>query len=368
MEIFRTHFQRILISIVLVGLGAFFATWFMPAELASVERQIAGIPDSDIAAHQLRPAVLCALFFIPALTSVIYSLGGTMDRYIAREFAGIFGICLGALFAVWLLVDLSDNISEFRASKNALQTMGLFYFTRLPAIALLLMPYSLLLSLLYSLGKLSTNREITAMIQSGRSVVRVTLPLILAGSILSVLSAGLNYHWAPTVEGSVDKILATATGKNASEASNVLYLNPEERRLWKVGQFSEDYFRGGPLSDVEVTTTREDRTMESRLYAKTATWDRAGQLWTFQNPVLARFESGQPAMNTTGPNPLVVKNWTETPWQLIKPGLSAAYMGIPDLNTWLAAHVENHQFIDAAPYLTQWHYRWALPLCSLPPR
>ena len=145
--------------------------------------------------------VLAALCFLPALAGLVYSLGGTLDRYITRQFLGIFGICLSALFMIWLLIDLSDNVSEFRESDNILCTICIFYGTRSPAIFLLLLPYSLLLALLYSLGKLSTNREIIAVIQSGRGVIRITLPLFIAGTFCTLLTLGLNYHWAPIAEG-----------------------------------------------------------------------------------------------------------------------------------------------------------------------
>ena len=43
----------------------------------------------------------------------------------------------------------------------------------------------------------------------------------------------------------------------------------------------------------------------------------------------------------------------------------AAYLGVPDLHGWLEANALHHQFADPSPYLTQWHYRWALPFTCL---
>jgi lipopolysaccharide export LptBFGC system permease protein LptF len=63
--------------------------------------------------------------------------------------------------------------------------------------------------------------------------------------------------------------------------------------------------------------------------------------------------------------PLVIDSWTETPWQLIKPGLSPDYLGIPGLKTWLNANSAERGSADPAPYLTHWHYRWALPFSCL---
>lgn len=349
----------------LAAMGAGLCAFLMPAEVHSVQQQLIGFPDSDIPAHQARPVILAALCFLPALAGLIYCLGGTLDRYLARQFAGIFGICLSALLLIWLLIDLSDKVSEFRDSRNIFLTIIKFYGTRSPAVFLLLLPYSLLLSLLYSLGKLSGNREIIAMIQAGRGVLRITLPLIFAGIFFSLLSMGLNYHWAPIAEGTVDDILTEARGGMINKAPNVLYRNPESHRLWMIGAFPEDYQMGAPLLNVEVTTTREDDTLESRLSAKRALWNRDTREWTFEEPIIGHFEAGQPTVFQSIGASLKINNWPETPWQLIKPGLSAAYLGIPDLNSWLNANAKNQHATDPSPYLTQWHYRWALPFTCL---
>jgi lipopolysaccharide export system permease protein len=361
----RFHLLRFLLPLALTALGAALCAWLVPSEIEAVKQQLTGFPDSDVRAHAARPYVLAALCFLPALGGLIYCFGGTLDRYIARQFAGIFGVCIAALLMIWLLMDLGDKIGDFRKSDHFVQTVLTFYASRSPAVLLLLLPYSLLLALLYSMGKLSGNREVIAMVQAGRSVIRVTLPLIIAGILFSLLSLGLNYHWAPHAEGRQDEILATATGKQATEASQVLFRDPTNRRLWMIGAFPPDYQMGAPLQNVEITTTREDKTLESRLTASSATWDRESHRWTFEKPVIGTFSPGQPTVYENRSAPLAVDGWPETPWQLIKPGLSAAHLGIPDLCGWLANHARGGSFADPAPYQTQWHYRWALPFTCL---
>lgn len=366
MPFFRSSLSRFLLPLALAALGAGLCAILVPAEMLAVKQQLIGFPDSDVQAHEARPVILAVLCFLPALAGLIYCCGSTLDRYVARQFAGIFGICLSALFSIWLLIDLSDKIGDFREAGDVLGTMGQFYGTRLPAILLLLLPYSLLLSLLYSLGKLSTNREIIAMIQAGRGILRIALPLMIAGVFFSLVSLGLNFHWAPIAEGSVDDILDEASGKQVTEASNVLYRNSKNRRLWMIGAFPQNYQMGQPLLDVEVTTTRADETLESRISSKQAFWEKKTHTWTFEEPTIGHFRPGQPAdFQTLEGGPLKITSWSETPWQLIKPGLSAAYLGIPDLSSWLRANAQNAENADASPYLTQWHYRWALPFTCL---
>lgn len=365
MDRLRRHLKLLLLTLALAALGTGAYALLLPGELHAIEQQLLGFPDSDIAAHQVRTLVLAGLCGLPTLACLAYALGDTLDRYLTRQFLVIFGICLSALFMIWLLIDLSDKISEFRDTRHVLWTIGAFYGARAPAILLLLLPYSLLLALLYALGKLSSQREIIAVIQSGRGVVRTSLPLIIAGGFCTLLSLGLNYHWAPIAEGRQDEILAEASGEQATEAAKVLYRNPENGRLWMIGAFPPDYEKGKPLLNVEVTTTGDDLAIVNRISASHATWDLAKRHWTFENAVIGTFLPDQAPVFESPPGPLVIDSWPETPWQLIKPGLNAAHLGIPDLNTWLQANARSRGFADPAPYLTHWHYRWALPFACL---
>lgn len=365
MNFSRSYLYRLLLPIALLAAGLVVSLVLVPSERLAVADQLFGFPDSDAPSHHLRPILLQAVCFLPAFASLLYGLGGVMDRYITRQFAKIFTLCLASLLSIWLLMDLADKVGDFRESSNVLKTIGIFYGTRAPAIFLLLTPYSLLLALLYSLGKLSGNREIIAMIQAGRSVFRITLPLVLAGIMFSLLCVALNYQWAPTAESQADQILSSATGDTPMEATNVLYQNSLARRLWAIGGFPKDYQHGKPLRNVEITTTREDNTLETRLFAKEALWNRSDQSWTLREPVIQEFPPDRAPIFRTLKESLSISDWSETPWQLIKPGLTASELGIPELNTWLKSNSSTIEFSIANPYLTQWHYRWAFPFTCL---
>lgn len=365
MNVSRELLLRLMLPLALGLLGLGLYAWLVPLETHAVATQLLGFPDSDAAAHLLRPRVLGALCFLPAIAGFVYALSGALSRYLARQFMGIFLLCLVALFTVWLLVDLENNLGDIRSGKHVFETLCLFYATRLPAVLLLLLPYTLLLSLLYCLGKLSKSREILAMIQTGRSLPRVTFPLIAAGILCTALCAGLNYHWAPVAESAGAEILQKAKGSFVVRASNVLYRNAAANRLWMVGTFPPDYEKGAPLLDVEVTTTTANGKLDHRIAATRAIWSGKDGSWTFENPVVTSFSPGMAPEYSKQEDSIVKRGWTETPWQLIKPGLSAPYLGMPDLNGWLNANKGNETTMKPAAYLTQWHYRLAQPFVCL---
>lgn len=359
------HARQLIAILVLAALGVVLCSILIPAEIDSVRQQLIGFPDSDVVAQNARPIILGAICFIPTIGAIAYMLCGTIDRYIIRRFLLMFTICLAALFVVWALIDLSDNISEFRKSKNTALTVITYYGTLLPATLLLLLPYGLLLALLESLGKLSSSREIIAIIQSGRGVLRTTAPLIGAGLLCTIFTAGINYHWAPTADGQQDEILDVATGRKASEASTVLYLSQLTKRLWMVRSFPPEYEKGKPLVEVEVTTTDGKGNLKSRLSASRAHWDPDTGVWTFDDPVFCHYIKDRLPVFEKLDGPLVIDSWPETPWQIIKPGLRAEHLGIPDLNAWLDTYEKFPQVASPFPYLTHWHYRWALPFTCL---
>lgn len=364
-EFLRRHPRQMALVLGLLATGLLAACWLVPAEQKAVADQLLGFPDSHVASQQARPVIMALICLLPAVAALAYLLGDTLDRYITRRFVTMLGICLGAFYAIWLLIDLSDNLSEFQSSKNVLHTTLQYYGSRMPAVLLLLLPYALLLSLLESLGKLSTYREVIAIIQSGRSVARMCRPLMLAGILSTLFAAGINYHWAPVAEGSEQDLLELASGKHPAEARKVLYRNLHTQRLWMVSSFPADYEKGAPMVGVEVTTCNERNQLLERLSATEASWEPATGKWTFVNPLICHFTNGAAPVFEKPASPLVIDSWSETPWQIIKPGLSAQHLGIPDLNAWLDTHEKFPNMADAAPYLTHWHYRFALPFSCL---
>ena len=360
-----SNVPRWLPPLITLALGILAATILVPAEQAAVTEQFFGFPDSDILTNNLRPWILGFVCLMPAIAAAAYSIGTTFDRYLARQFASIFLICLAALFGIWLLLDLNDNFGDFKGSANLTASVLSFYAHRVPSILLMLLPYTLLLALVQGLGKFSKSNEIIAMIQSGTGVVRISAPLIFAGLWCSVLLLALNYHWAPHAEGSRDEMIARAKGKPIYQARNVLYRDPDSHRLWMVGAFPENYLRGGILQNVEVTTLRQDMSLEVRMSSPSARWDRESREWTFENPLVSTFHEGESPDLVQMDAPIVKTTWKETPSQIIKPGLSVEHLGIPELTTWLASPLATQAAANLPSYLTQWHYRWALPFSCL---
>ena len=186
--------RRFLPALILTIVGISLAVLLVSREAAVVSDHLVGFPDDDKTAHLLRPAVLCALCLVPALAALYYGLVGSLDRYLIRSFMGAFSLCFTALFSIWLIGDLTENISNFRGSGNTLNFMGMYYGAAFPKFFVDFAPFGLLLAMLYSLGKLSRGQEIVSIIQTGRGVARLIAPLVTMGFMVGLVCLGFNYR------------------------------------------------------------------------------------------------------------------------------------------------------------------------------
>lgn len=365
-------FPFFLLSLLGLAAGALLA----PFEAAAVREHLIGFPGADPRLHGLRPWAVCGLCLVPALGALWYAFASILDRYLFRKTLSAFLIATSALLLLFILMDFQDSMSDIlsvfapgeeesgeaisAAAAHPWRFLGAYYTVLLSQTIVLLLPFTILLGLLFSLGQLSSSREIIAFTQTGRGIFRLLRPLVILGSLLSLLSFFLNFHLAPWAEGYREALLESAQQGTASQANNVMHHNPDDHRLWFIGRFPYDQ----TLLEVEIGSMTADGVLIDRLKATKATWNRETGDWSFSNPrrILARTEP-TPIYEKGLPDPLIISDWSETPSQLIQRGLDARYLGIPGLQDWLRLNPDRANFLTRS-FETQLHYRWAKPwLC-----
>ena len=350
--------------LLLSALGILLAFQMIPREIITVEEHILGFPDTDIQGHRLRPWILGVLCMLPALAAWIYKFSGSLDRYTARQFLTAFSLVMGALMAILLLTDLQNRASDFKEASDTWGAVRAYYSIHIPAIVVFILPYVLMLSLLYCLGKMSRHQEIVAMIQTGRGVFRIVMPLLITGLFCTIVSLTFNYHWGPWAEGNRKLILKTYTDGNANRAESVLYRDADSKRVWLVGAFPNHFEKTGVIKNITVHTYNDDGFPATKLQANKAEWSRETKSWTFSGNLMLIDLEHQPVPKKIPTDKKLTVEWQETPWQIIKPGLDQSHLGIPELNSWLNAH-KGIEWANRLPYITQWHYRLAQPVICL---
>lgn len=122
-----------------------------------------------------------------------------LDRYVLREFLKIL---LGAVIvfaAIYVIVDLFEKLSKFLEARVPFPAVARYYLLSLPGILFQVLPVATLMAGLLSLGTMARRNEILAMQMSHLGTLRIAVPLLCLGAVLSGAAFGagefLLPHW-----------------------------------------------------------------------------------------------------------------------------------------------------------------------------
>lgn len=214
----------------------------------------------------------------------------TLDRYVLREWLKILGLVLCATMGLLLMQALYDDFRDLLEEGAQATDVIMYFAVKLPSYLSIVLPLSLLVSLLYALGVLHRGNEIVAMRAAGMGVARITRVLWIAGVALSGLTWYLNASVVPqSVEASrslLDTIrfqaeAGTASGVDRIGASTgVAFDNQRQNRMWFFNRYSRFADRGYGVTVSELDAQRREKT---RLHAGEAYFDRSRGCWVFRN-------------------------------------------------------------------------------------
>jgi len=114
------------------------------------------------------------------------------DWYLLKQFTRVFLFSVLAFSVIYVTVDVFEEIDNFLDHDASFPTIVLYYLHSLPFILTYIAPVSLLLATIFSMGIMARRNEITAFIASGLSLVRISLPILIAAIIASIGLAAFN--------------------------------------------------------------------------------------------------------------------------------------------------------------------------------
>ena len=111
-------------------------------------------------------------------------------RYILREYAKIFFMCLSGLMTIYMVIDFFEKIRRFLRYDSGVLPLLIYFALKIPAISFQVVPFAVLVSTLLTLGLLSRSNEITALRSCGVSLMWMISPfLIFAAGVAIILLA-----------------------------------------------------------------------------------------------------------------------------------------------------------------------------------
>lgn len=213
----------------------------------------------------------------------------TFDRHLLREWLQILGLVLAATCGLLLVQVLYDDFRTLRELGARGSVLWAYVGVTIPGFLAVVLPLALLISLLFTLGKLHRANELTAMRAAGVGFARITAPVWLVGALCCGLSWWLNTTIVPwSVERSnlmLDELRFRSESKSLPQDRigaiySVAFDNHLARRMWFFNRYSRFLKRGYGVSVSELDALRREVT---RFVAAEAWRDPAKNGWRFKD-------------------------------------------------------------------------------------
>jgi len=255
-----------------------------------------------------------------------------LDRYLLGEWVKILGLLLAATMGLLLMAALYDNFRDLIEVGAGAGDMLLYYTTLMPSYLSIVLPLSMLLSLLFVLSKLHRNNELTAVRVAGLNIFATTRALWVAGAVLCGVSLLLNARIVPwSVETSRSLLESfefraeaqVMPGGTLGVVPGVTFDNQRQNRMWFINRYSRF---SGTAYGVTVSELDGRRREKTRLMAREGVYDNLRHEWTFKDGREMVFDPEQGELGRPVPFATKTKpDFTEDPGLMLlfdrRPGL-----------------------------------------------
>jgi lipopolysaccharide export system permease protein len=284
-----------------------------------------------------------------------------LDRYVIRNFLQVYTYCIAGFISIWLILDISENISTFLEQHVGFVSTVRFYGTQVPQLLMIMLPVSLLLALLFSLGRMSRANEIVSMLTAGISIPRVLLPLIGMGLLTVAATTALNYSLAPHAELARKSFLSGSQRRQGPVIEGQVFRNRADSRTWFIQNFRPGH---SVFNTVQVLQQDAHDNITADYLAARAIYHPEEKVWELENAKVVHYDAAGNILDEQFFPSLKIDNWSETPFRLGSANVRAENLGVKELREYLHFNADFPK-TSLAPFRTHFQYRLAVPWTCL---
>lgn len=208
-----------------------------------------------------------------------------IDKEILKNFIVTVIFSLIALYVIFLIVNMVENLDDFLAADMSEELIIKYYILFFPELVKLLLPIAVLLSTLFTVGKMSNNNEITALKSGGISIIRLMVPVFLFSLIICFGSIYFNGWIVPKVNKDKLSIEQNYLKKNLSSSSLFnLYFRESQQNILSMQTYNSSEGKGYNISYEKFTDINQPRLL-SRIESDYMNWDSINKNWVLFNGV-----------------------------------------------------------------------------------
>ena len=215
-----------------------------------------------------------------------------LDKYLFSQFFSILGLSLMGFLAIFLVVDLIENLDRFIDNDVPTKIIINYYIYTIPWFISIALPMSMLISTVFGVGMIVKRNEWTAMKSSGISLYRLATPLLIAGMCVSILSFVLDnklVSWGNKQRYTIDRdyVKKKSRHKVKSTLKNI-FLQKDMTIHIGMEKYNVKTMTGNILTWVDLGSD----IIKQRIDAKKIKFDKKTEFWILSNYSIRGFENG----------------------------------------------------------------------------
>ena len=284
-----------------------------------------------------------------------------IDRYVLRQFVVTMIFAVLAFVIIFVAINMMENLDDFLDKHASIGIILTYYFHFVPEIIKLVLPVAMLLSALFTTGRMTGSNELTALKSGGMSLYRYMLPIILFA--LFVSAAGIYFNgWIVPSENQKKLQIARVYFQKDIElvAKNNIFIQNSPTRILSIGLYDEHRSSAQQVS-IQDFDPSDPTIITGRYDAQEMVWDPARSTWTLRNGVERRFRGGTETARRF--EALQMGNLNFRPEDIIKKQEKPEEMNYPDLSDFIRTQkLAGH---DVARWEVDLHTKVSFPFASL---
>jgi lipopolysaccharide export system permease protein len=290
-----------------------------------------------------------------------------VDRHIFFQWLKTFGAAMIVTIGLLLLERIYDTLPELIGYNATYFQIVSFYLTQIPGFFPVIVPLGLLISLLFSLGTLRKNNEITALRAGGLSLWQMTRSLWISGAVLSLLLLYLSAQVIPQAvvrsreiwdNLAYNRQLETTSSENVGLLYNLTFFNAKDNRLWFINRFSQYTYMAYGVTVSQLDKNGRERT---RTIANQAYFDDYLKHWSMEEGRIISFDvSTNEPTRSLGFNKQEFADFTENPTLMQALEKKPNSLSLKELQTLITQLPANND-PRVRSYLVQYHSLLAAP-------
>lgn len=201
-----------------------------------------------------------------------------LDRYLIKQFLQSILFGLLAFTLIFVIIDMMENLDDFIDQNVQYSIIFQYYAVFIPEIIRLMIPVAVLLSSLFTAGKMSNLNELTAMKSSGISLYRFIAPFLVVSFFISIFTVYFGGYIVPMANKHKVYIEQNYMKKNLVYLGGNLFFQDSKTRLVTINYFDPVTNQANQVS-IENFNPADRTKITSRIDAQRMVYDSAKADW-----------------------------------------------------------------------------------------